>query len=172
MVRFRLYYDKDAETNWLNKMCNSGWAFMKFFLGFYFFERCEPGEYIYQIDLLDRPVEEMDDYVAFMEDAKVQVISQWWKWVFLRKNASDGPFELYTDAESKITHYTKIKNLFQALLILELACFFTELFCAITTKSYLLGMLTGLLFAISLAILKVVWKCKWKIEQLQSENHP
>lgn len=171
-MRFRLYYDKDAETIWLNKMCSNGWAFKKFFLGFYFFEKCEPGEYYYQIDLLDRPVDEKDDYVAFMENAKVTVLSQWWKWVFLRKNASDGPFELYTDVESKITHYTKIKNLFQALLIVEIACFLTELFCAITVRSYILGMFTGLLLAISLAILKIVWKCKWKIEQLQSENHP
>ena len=51
MVKFRLYYDKDKEQDWLMEMVNRGWAVKKFFLGFYTFEPCEPGEYIYQIKL-------------------------------------------------------------------------------------------------------------------------
>ena len=67
MLKFKLYYDKDAEEDWLKEMCLNGWAFKKFFLGFYTFEKCEPGEYNYQIDLLDSWSGEKDDYAAFME---------------------------------------------------------------------------------------------------------
>ncbi|MDE7479589.1 MAG: hypothetical protein K2M91_16915 [Lachnospiraceae bacterium] len=31
MMKFRLYYDKDAETAWLNQMVEEGWAMKSFF---------------------------------------------------------------------------------------------------------------------------------------------
>ena len=51
MKRFRMYYDKDAEEVWLNEMCQKGWAMTSFFAGLYTFAPCQPGEYIYQIDM-------------------------------------------------------------------------------------------------------------------------
>lgn len=54
MIRFRLYYNKDTETEWLNKMAADGWALTGFFVGFYRFEACEKGEYTYQVDLGDQ----------------------------------------------------------------------------------------------------------------------
>jgi hypothetical protein len=164
MLKFRLYYDKDEEEDWLKKMCLNGWAFRKFFLGFYTFEKCEPGEYNYQIDLLDSWNGEKDDYAAFMEDAGVEVIAQWYRWVYLQKRASDGPFEMYTDIESKIAQYNKIKNFFKVFLVMEIICFFIELFAAISNSSYVFGMFAALIGVICLAILKIIWKCKWKIE--------
>lgn len=102
MTKFRLYYDKDAEESWLNTMSRKGWAFKKFFLGFYSFEECEPGEYNYQIDILNSWNGDKTDFASFMEESGVEVISQWYRWVYIRKKASDGPFEMYTDIESKI----------------------------------------------------------------------
>lgn len=165
MLKFKLYYDKDEEEAWLNEMCLNGWAFKKFFLGFYTFEKCEPGEYNYQIDLLDSWNGEKDDYSAFMKDTGVEVISQWWRWVYLQKKASDGPFEMYTDVESKITQYNKIKNFFKVALVIEVICFFMEGMATIKTGSYVFGMFTVFLAVICLAMLKIVWKCKWKIQQ-------
>lgn len=146
-------------------------AFKKFFLGFYTFEKCEPGEYNYQIDLLDSWNGEKDDYAAFMKDTGVEVITQWWRWVYLQKKASDGPFEMYTDVESKITQYNKIKNFFKVALVIEVICFFMELLSIINTGYYIFGIFTVLLAIISLAMLKIVWKCKWKIEQYKHEKN-
>ncbi|MEQ8155624.1 MAG: DUF2812 domain-containing protein [Clostridiaceae bacterium] len=170
MLKFRLYYDKDAEEEWLKKMSLSGWAFKKFFLGFYTFEPCEPGEYNYQIDLLDSWNGEKDDYESFMEDAGVQVVGQWWRWVYLKKKSEDGPFEMYTDVESKIAQYSKIGNLFKVFLAMEIICFFTELMAAVNTGKFIFGVFTILLGVISLAMLRIVWKCKWKIQQLKGEE--
>ena len=50
MIKFRLYFDKDKETIWLNKMSEAGLSMTGFFAGFYRFEKCEPGKYVYQID--------------------------------------------------------------------------------------------------------------------------
>jgi len=170
MLKFKLYYDKDAEEDWLKKMCLNGWAFKKFFLGFYTFEQCEPGEYNYQIDLLDNWNGYKDDYAAFMEDAGVEVVGQWWRWVYLQKKATDGPFEMYTDVDSKISQYSKIRNFFKVALILEVICFFMELMATVNTGSYIFGIFTVLLAVISLAMLKIIWKCNWKIEQYKHEK--
>ena len=50
MIKFKLCFDKDKETQWLNEMANLWWAMTSFFVGFYKFERCEKGKYSYQID--------------------------------------------------------------------------------------------------------------------------
>jgi hypothetical protein len=170
MLKFKLYYDKDEEEEWLRKMTLSGWAFKKFFLGFYTFEPCEPGEFNYQIDLLDNWKAEKNDYVSFMEDAGVEIVDQWGRWVYLKKKASDGPFEMYTDVESKIAHYSKIKNFFKVFLALEALCFFIELMATINSGYYIFGIFTVIAALASLAMLKIVWKCKWKIEQFKRES--
>ena len=170
MLKFKLYYDKDAEEDWLREMSSKGWAFKKFFLGFYTFEPCEPGEYNYQIDLIDNWSGNSADYTPFMQDLGIEVVSQWWRWVYLRKKAVDGPFEMYTNSQSKIELYTKIKNFFMIALAIEIICFFMELAVTISTGNFMYGIFTALLGAISLAIVKIVWKSKRKIEQLEHEG--
>lgn len=170
MLKFRLYYDKDEEEVWLNEMSQKGWAFKKFFLGYYTFEPCEPGEYNYQIDLLDNWSGEKEDYATFMDESGVEVISQWYRWVYIRKKAADGPFEMYTDAESKIAQYRRIKNFFLVGLIIEMLCFLIEFNEAVSTGFKSFWGLTILLGIIVLAFLRMIWKCKWKIEQLQQEK--
>ena len=120
MKRFRFYFDKDAETVWLNNMVHQGWAVKHFFLGMYTFERCEPGEYIYQIDLLESAVGGNAEYETFMYDMGIEVICRWGRWIFLRKKSVEGPFELYTDPASKLTQYRRIRNMFGILAIAEL----------------------------------------------------
>lgn len=169
MKKFKIYYDKDEEEIWLQKMSSEGWAFKNFFLGVYTFVPCDPGEYIYQIDLID-DIKGKDDFIAFLEDSGVEVVSQWYKWIYLRKKAKDGPFEMYTDIDSKISQYTRIKNFFLAALLLEIGCFFMEVSAAITTPKPLYWFFVILIGAIILAFLRMVWRCKWKIEQLEREK--
>ena len=70
MKKFRLYYDKDKETQWLQHMANQGWALETFFLGVYTFVPCEPGEYRYQIDFLENGAD-FEGYRQLMEDSGV-----------------------------------------------------------------------------------------------------
>lgn len=128
MIRFRLYYDKDKETVWLNKMASEGWALKSFFAGFYKFEPCEKGEYIYQIDFGTAGKE----YRDFMQELGVEIVVRWGYWIILRKGAADGPFELYTDVDSQIEHYRKIRRMFKAATIIELVVLFTEIYAEMT----------------------------------------
>ena len=77
MIKYRYYIDNQKEQDWLNKLSREGWALKKFFLGFYKFEKCEPGEYEYQIDLMPENVEQQD-YYDFMEEAGVEVVCRWY----------------------------------------------------------------------------------------------
>jgi hypothetical protein len=169
MIKFKLYYDKDVEEIWLKRMSLNGWAFKKFFLGFYTFEPCEPGKYNYQIDLLDNWKGDKNDYSCFMEEAGVEVIGQWWRWVYLRKKALDGPFEMYTDTNSKIDQYKRIKNFLIVALGIEMICFFMELVATIKTGYFFYGIFTVLLGFIVSSLLKIVYKCHCKIEQLKNQ---
>ena len=119
MVKFRWYVDSQKEQDWLNKMSKKGWALKSFFLGFYKFEKCEPGEYIYQIDLLPEG-NSKQEYFEFMEETGVQIVDRWFYWVYLCKKASDGKFELYSDNESLKLHYESIVKFFKPFMYLEL----------------------------------------------------
>lgn len=127
MVKFKLLLDKDDEVKWLNEMANNGYAFKKFRLGFYFFEECEPSQYIYDIDLLSK-VSQFGEFKTFMNEADVEVLSRWYKWVYVRKVNDSKGFELYSDVESKIEHYSRILKLFRFAFILELICLFVEIY--------------------------------------------
>lgn len=170
MINFRWYYDKDKETEWLNDMAKHGYAMTKFFAGFYWFEECEPGEYIYQIDFSDQFCSVSKSYREFMEETGVEIVQTWGVgWIFLRKKASDGEFELYTDVDSMIEHYTKIRNMFKITTIIELICFFIEIFAGIFSSSVFLGF-AFLIAAIIVGMLNAVIKTNKIIAELMERK--
>lgn len=126
MIKFRLYYDKDKETLWLNEMADQGYAMTGFFAGFYTFEKCEPGEYRYQVDFSEKPFGISKNYRDFMEEMNIEIVEKWFFWIILRKKAADGEFQLYTDVDSSISHYKKIRMMFKIAVIIETTCFIME----------------------------------------------
>lgn len=131
MVKFRWCYNTDKETEWLNHMAEQGWALTGFCLGFYRFERCEPGEYIYQIDATDKLFGVSEDYRQFMEEMGAEIVCTWGFYAFLRRKAVEGPFELYTDVEFTVAHYTKIINRFETVEAVEAAAMLSGIYCAV-----------------------------------------
>ena len=109
-----------------------GWALKSFFAGFYKFEPCEKGEYIYQIDLGDELYSVSDEYRELMGELGVEIVVLWGFWIILRKRAEDGPFELYTDVDSKIEHYRKIRRMFKVVTVIELLALFSEIYAGMT----------------------------------------
>jgi len=130
MIKFKVYFDKDKETAWLNEMAAQGYAMTGYFSCFYRFEECEPGKYTYQIDFGDKMFSVDDNYREFMNENNVEIVCLWGYWIILRKLASDGDFELYTDVDSSIEHYTKILKMFKVVTIIELICFMVEVLAA------------------------------------------
>lgn len=127
MIKFRLYFDKDAEVKWLNEMAANGWAMEHFFAGFYSFDKCAYGKYTYQIDIGNSFFSVNDEYREIMRDAGIEIVQIWGFWIVLRRLASEGNFELYTDIESSIEHYSKIRKLFKIVTVIELILLWIEL---------------------------------------------
>lgn len=167
MIKFRLYLDKDTETEWLNQMAAEGFAMTGFCMGFYHFDRCEPGKYIYQVDFGDRFFGVTEDYREFMQDTGVEIVQTWGYWVILRRLAEKGKFELYTDVDSSIEHYTKIRRMFKAVTVFELICFFIEVFGAVSGNRWAVAFLLG---AILLALVNQVFKMNDIIARLRERK--
>lgn len=117
MYRFRLYYDKDKEEEFLNDMASKGYAMKSFFLGLYDFEECKPGEYTYRIDIInDMTLKERKELYDLVRESGGEHVQSWGFWAFFRKR---GKFELYSDRESQIHQYERIRIVFLALAFLE-----------------------------------------------------
>ncbi len=131
MTIFKLMVDKDKETVWLNEMAEKGFAMTGFCAGFYSFDPCGPGEYIYQVDITDGMFKASEDYRQFMAEMGVEIVALWGLWVILRKKTSEGPFVLYTDVETTIEHYKKIRKVFKTVTVVEILLFMVEAYYAL-----------------------------------------
>jgi len=169
MTKFRLYFDKDKETAWINEMVKKGYAMTGFFAGFYQFEACTPGEYVYQIDFGSKMFSVSNDYREFMEENNIEIVCLWGYWIILRKLTTDGEFELYTDVDSSIEHYTKILKMFKVVTIIELICFFIEVMAAMNGAGIgFFGML--LIGAIVIGCMRATIFTKRKIAELKERK--
>ncbi len=166
MVKFSLMLDKDKETEWLNEMARNGYALTGFFAGFYHFDKCEPGEYVYQVDISEGLFRVTEDYREFMQSAGIEIIVCWGPWVILRKKASEGEFVLYTDVESTLEHYKKIRKLFKVVTVIELLGFYIEIWAAMhgVMIGYAGALIIGLLL---IGLVNILIKTNKRIGELQ-----
>lgn len=109
----RLFINFEKEEKWLNDMTAKGMHFIDYSFGRYLFEEGEPGEYIYRLELLDQLPSHPESiaYIKFMEEAGIECVGSYMRWVYFRKKASEGPFDLYSDYDSRIKYYKKIISL-------------------------------------------------------------
>lgn len=155
MIKFKLYFDTEKETEWLNEMSAKGYALADYWWGIYSFEKCLPGEYVYQIDIVDGFFNVDDDYRNFMEDIGVEIVCMWSCWAILRKKSADGLFRMYSDAESSIGHYSKIRQLSRVAMIIEIFCLIVTFCKAISGSLSSLG-LSFLMMALAAVLMRQV----------------
>ncbi len=173
MIKFKLTFDKDAEQDWVNSLCQEGWAMTGFIAGFFTFTPCQPGEYIYQTDLLPGTglhAENFASYTEFMEEAGVEVVQRWFRWVFLRKRAEDGPFEVYTDVDSQLQMYRRMRQMFLWVLALECLCSMGIWPGAIMYDSVFNRCVAAIFVMIVIALVRVIWRCTKIIQELERQK--
>lgn len=173
MIRLKFTFDKDLEQEWLNGWCRRGWAFRSFFAGVYTFVPCRPGEFIYQIDLMPGTglrASDPEGYREFMEDTGVEVIQRWARWVYLRRRAEDGPFEVYTDPQSKMELYRRIRRMFLWFLAVELLCSASIWGPVLTgTAELFYRVAAGIYALIFMCALRIIWRCTQKLQTLERQ---
>lgn len=168
LVRWKFYFDKDKEEQWLNEMAAKGWSMKSFFAGRYTFEQTQQGEYLYQVELLPRNVKEKSEYLHFLEhEMGVELVQEWGFWIFLRKKSSEGAFELYTDAASKAEHYRKISHLFFAVAGLEFLVGLSEMLVWTTQEKLEFLILAVILYTLGLVLLRQGIRFQKKQKELE-----
>ena len=125
----KAYWDFEKEEQWLNEMSARGMAFTDYSWCRYVFTDAPGGQYIYRIELLENMPTHPESvaYLRFLEENGVEVVSTYMRWVYLRKPASEGAFDIYTDIDSKIRHYQRINYFWTVLMIVEFVAAFANL---------------------------------------------
>lgn len=112
-----VFFDYEKEEAWLNEMSNKGLVLTSISNGYYHFEICKPGDYIYRIEFL-KEGEDKAKYAEFMHEMNIDHIASCHRWQYFRRNSILGEFEIYTDIDSKIKHYQRINFLWYILSII------------------------------------------------------
>lgn len=117
----KAYWNYEKEEKWLNEMSTKGFALIDYSWCRYVFDDSKPSEYTYRIELLEylpsHPVSQK--YLGFMQENGIEHIASYMRWVYFRKKALDGAFNIYSDIDSKIKHYQRINLLWTVLACAE-----------------------------------------------------
>ncbi len=111
----KFFWDCDKEEKWLNELSSSGLAFCGYTWGKFTFETCEPGEFIFRKELLKKPVRESSDYFEFMETLDAELVCTYGNWAYFKRKTDAGPFDIYSDRESKLLHYRRIASIWTCI---------------------------------------------------------
>ena len=121
---YRLFaeWSFDKEEEWINSMAQEGWTLKKVGFCKYEFERTEPGEYITRLALHDAD----EEYMELMRESGAEYVGRVLQWLYFRKKAELGEFELFSDIDSRIAHLNRIScvliGLGFAIVAVSFAC--------------------------------------------------
>jgi len=110
-------WDYEKEELWLNEMSAKGMLLTGVGFGSYVFEEGEPGAYVYHLEWLRHAPTHAESvaYIRFLEELGVEHVASFKHWVYFRKKAADGPFELFSDLDSRISHFQRLMALMYAI---------------------------------------------------------
>ena len=92
----KTFLDIHKEEEWLNEQGQNGLMLIGYNGGEYEFEDVSPVNYQYKIDLPSYTGVKKKEYLDFLEQTGISVVAEYGGRVYLRKNAVDGPLDLYT----------------------------------------------------------------------------
>lgn len=122
-VVYKLFWawEFKKEEKWLNHMASKGLNLTDTSLFRYVFEIGTPGEYQYRLELLENTIShpESQQYIRFMEEAGVEQVASYIRWIYFRKKSTETPFEIFSDVDSKIKHFNRIKILLTVPMVLN-----------------------------------------------------
>lgn len=121
IVKLYWAWQFDKEEKWLNECSAKGLHLCDVGVFRYTFEEGTPGAYSHKLELLENwPTHpESVAYIRFLEDTGVEMVGSILRWVYFRKKTVDGPFDLFSDLDSRIKHLNRILMLFIPFMIIE-----------------------------------------------------
>lgn len=180
-IVWKAYWDYEKEEKWLNEMSSKGMALTDYSWCRYVFEDTQKHEYNYRIELLENMPHHPESiaYIRFLEESGVECVASYMRWLYLRKKTSDGPFDLYTDIDSRIKHYKRIYTLWNTLMFAEFAIGLSNLSIGLINLKIgekpvdfsSVNLIMGLcLIPLGLLFLKLGMPVRRKIKKLEKER--
>lgn len=124
LVKYRVFpvWAFDKEEQWLNHMADQGWVLDSVKIFKYTFVKSEPGEYTIRMELLEKGVttNESKAYLEFLAETGAEHITSVLDWIYLKKRTDQGPFDLFSDRESRVKHLDRILKFLGIFALLEL----------------------------------------------------
>jgi len=116
-------WEFEKEEKWLNEMSALGLQLCGVGFCTYHFDEAAPGEYVYRLEMLDNWPTHVKSlsYIRFLEDTGVEHVGSLLRWVYFRRKASDGGFDIYSDISSRISHLNRMLLLLGAVSAISLA---------------------------------------------------
>ena len=128
----------EEEARWLEKMHSQGWKFIGVNMPcFYHFERCEPEDYVYQLDYNKNSSN--IEYKQLFEDCGWEYLTDCMGYSYFRKKASEanGHEDIFCDDESRLDMVRRIfRGRVIPLLIIFFACIGTNLPISIIQRGF------------------------------------
>lgn len=109
-------WDYEEEELWLNSMAAEGWTLCRVGFCTFYFERTEPGAYIVREEFRKRDAA----YESFLQEMGAEYIGRVTMWVYFRRKAELGEFELNSDLDSRIQHLSNICRMLLAGMLMNL----------------------------------------------------
>lgn len=114
------FLDIHKEEEWLNVQGQNGLMLIDYHGGEYEFEDVSPATYQYKIDLPAYTGAKKKEYLDFLEQTGITVVAEYGGRVYLRKNAADGPLDIYTEKKEAAKQMSKRHSHFFAIGIPQL----------------------------------------------------
>lgn len=109
-------WDFDKEERWLNTMAQQGWVLDRVGFCRYEFIRCEPGEYTLRLEMREHD----EGYLSFMADTGAEYVGRVVKWIYFRRKTELGPFDIFSDLDSRLEHLKRISGTLRVVGIANL----------------------------------------------------
>lgn len=115
-------WDFEKEEAWLNDMSSRGFLLINVNFITYTFEAIHSEEYTYHLELLENlPTHQNSKkYLSFLKETGIDCVGSHMCWVYLRKEKNKGTFNLYSDYNSRISHFNRILRLLIVIVLIEL----------------------------------------------------
>lgn len=164
-------WDYKKEEKWLNDMAAQGKALVRAAFGVYEFEDCQPGEYIIRLQMPDNApgTEKGNEYIRFVEETGAEHVGSVARWVYFRKKAELGTFELMGDNATRIKHLRGIMLMLLPLMLLNLFNTINSLSSGIARSRTFQLVLAGACAAVTLLLAYALFRLNAEKKRLEKD---
>ena len=149
-------FDYDKEQEYLRKMHQSGWQFMKVSgFGTYHFVETEPTDVVYQLDYNKEGLANKEEYIKMFTDCGWDYIQDYAGYSYFKKAVADGVAEeIFCDNASRLAMMERvIKGRMTPLLALFFAVLLPQFILNITLyHNYLIAAVYGVILTTYLSV--------------------